>query len=166
MCSSDLFPSHDKVGVYGTLRGDVKQIKEVEFVDQNPIGKSTRSNPVTYLKVYDEIRKLYSELPYAKKMGFKPGFFSFNVPGGRCEECEGEGFVKVEMQFMADVVLQCEHCHGSRFTEEVLEVKYHGKSISDLLSMSIFEAVEFFKELGTNQDLRIAAKLKPLLDVV
>ena len=155
----------EKGGVYGTLRGDVKRIKEVEFVDQNPIGKSTRSNPVTYLKVYDEIRKLYSELPYAKKMGFKPGFFSFNVPGGRCEECEGEGFVKVEMQFMADVVLQCEHCHGSRFTEEVLEVKYHGKSISDLLSMSIFEAVEFFKELGTNQDLRIAAKLKPLLDV-
>lgn len=155
----------EKGGVYGTLRGDVKRIKEVEFVDQNPIGKSTRSNPVTYLKVYDEIRKLYSELPYSKKMGFKPGFFSFNVPGGRCEECEGEGFVKVEMQFMADVVLQCEHCHGSRFTEEVLEVKYHGKSISDLLSMSIFEAVEFFKELGSNQDLRIAAKLKPLLDV-
>lgn len=155
----------EKSGSYGCLKGDVKQIKEVEFVDQNPIGKSTRSNPVTYLKVYDDIRKLYSDLPFAKKMGFKPGYFSFNVPGGRCEECEGEGFVKVEMQFMADVVLQCEHCKGSRFTEDVLEVKYHEKSISDLLELSISEAIDFFKNNGSPQDLRIAAKLKPLLDV-
>lgn len=155
----------EKGGAFVRLKGDIKNIKEVEFVDQNPIGKSTRSNPVTYLKVYDDIRKIYSELPFAKKMGFKPGYFSFNVPGGRCEECEGEGFVKVEMQFMADVVLQCEHCKGSRFSDDVLEVKYHDKSISDLLELSISEAVDFFKELGTSQDLRIANRLKPLLDV-
>ena len=116
----------EKCGSFGALEGDMRLIQAVEFIDQNPIGKSSRSNPATYLKAYDEIRTLFSEQKLAKLRGIKPAFFSFNVPGGRCEECEGEGVTKIEMQFMAYVYLPCEACHGTRFKEEVLEIKYDG----------------------------------------
>lgn len=118
----------------------------MEFIDQNPIGKSTRSNPVTYLKAWDDIRKIFSEVKLAKIQGFKPSHFSFNVPGGRCEECQGEGIIKVEMQFMADVYLQCEHCKGKRFKNEVLEVKYREKSIYDILEMTVNQAIDFLQK--------------------
>jgi excinuclease ABC subunit A len=145
--------------------GDVKTIEGVEFVDQNPIGKSSRSNPVTYIKAYDEIRKLFSQQQASKINNFKPAHFSFNVDGGRCEECQGEGEIKVEMQFMADVHLLCESCKGKRFKDEVLEVKYHGKSIFDVLEMTINEAIEFFGGQKSTGAKKIAEKLQPLADV-
>lgn len=158
----------EKCGSYGALEGDLRLIQAVEFIDQNPIGKSSRSNPATYLKAYDEIRTLFSEQKLAKLRGIKPAFFSFNVPGGRCEECEGEGVQKIEMQFMADVYLPCEACHGTRFKEEVLEIKYDGKHISDILNMSVEEAIDFFEHSSERQTPivgRIVNRLKPLQEV-
>ena len=147
------------------IGGDLQLINEVEFVDQNPIGRSTRSNPVTYIKAYDEIRKLFSEQPLAKQMRFTPAYFSFNVEGGRCEECKGEGCITVEMQFMADVVLECESCHGKRFKQDVLEVEYRGKSIYDVLEMTIEEAIVFFNETKGSQEKKIVKKLNCLKEV-
>jgi excinuclease ABC subunit A len=147
------------------LKGDLRMIKGVEFIDQNPIGKSSRSNPVTYTKAYDEIRKLFSELPGALQNNLKPAHFSFNVEGGRCEECQGEGEIKVEMQFMADVRLVCESCHGMRFKEEILDVRYHGKNIFNVLEMTVEEAIEFFGKNNSTTEKRIISKLQPLADV-
>ena len=152
----------DRPGEFASIEGDLKQISSVEFVDQNPIGKSTRSNPVTYLKAYDEIRKLFSDQPLAKQMGYAPSYFSFNTEGGRCEECKGEGTVTIEMQFMADLTLTCESCHGKRFKNDVLEVKFHDKSIYDVLNMTVNQAIEFFAE---HKQSKIVKKLKPLQDV-
>jgi excinuclease ABC subunit A len=136
----------EKVGFYQSIKGDIDSISQIELVDQNPIGKSSRSNPVTYIKAYDEIRELYSKQPLSKIRGFMPKHFSFNVDGGRCDACKGEGEQVVEMQFLADVHLTCDVCGGKRFKEEVLEVQYNGKSIYDVLDMSVDEAIEFFKE--------------------
>lgn len=155
----------DRTGSFDVLRGDIKTVKAIEFVDQNPIGKSSRSNPVTYSKAYDEIRKLFSEQSTAKNNNLKPSHFSFNIDGGRCEECQGEGEITVEMQFMADVKLVCESCHGQRFKEEVLEVKYRGKSIFDVLNMTVDEAIEFFGEKKATTENKIVERLKPLADV-
>lgn len=152
----------DTPGEYSKLSGDITAIKHVEFVDQNPIGKSSRSNPATYVKAYDAIRDLMAEQPLAKQMGFTPQFFSFNTDGGRCEECKGAGEITVEMQFMADIVLPCEACHGKRFKHDILEVRFHGKNISDILDMTISEAIEFFTSHG--QSL-IVKRLMPLYDV-
>lgn len=163
-----LYGGHgDKTGQFDKLEGSLKEITSVEMVDQNPIGKSSRSNPVTYLKVYDEIRNLYAMLPPSKHQGFKPAHFSFNVPGGRCEVCEGEGTVTIEMQFMADITLQCENCKGRRFQDDVLEVKYRDKNIADILDLSVDEAIDFFANdpKRTVIDQRIAQKLQPLQDV-
>jgi excinuclease ABC subunit A len=156
---------NEKVGAFDELKGDIVSIKGVEMVDQNPIGKSSRSNPVTYSKTYDEIRKLYSDQPAAVHNNLKPAHFSFNVDGGRCEECQGEGEITVEMQFMADVKLVCESCHGKRFKDEVLEVKYRGKNIYDVLELTVDDAIEFFKEKTGTTEKRIVQKLKPLQDV-
>ena len=152
----------ERPGEHLELKGDIRMLRAVEFVDQNPIGKSTRSNPVTYLKAYDEIRKLFAEQPLAKQMGYTAGFFSFNSEGGRCEECKGEGTITVEMQFMADLVLECEACHGKRFKADTLLVTYHEKNIPDLLEMTVNQAVEFFTEHGAKKVVR---RLKPLQDV-
>ena len=149
-------------GEYSKLSGDITAIKHVEFVDQNPIGKSSRSNPATYVKAYDAIRDLMAEQPLAKQMGFTPQFFSFNTDGGRCEECKGAGEITVEMQFMADIVLPCEACHGKRFKHDILEVRFHGKNISDILDMTISEAIEFFTN---HRQSLIAKRLMPLYDV-
>ena len=154
--------SSERPGEHLSLEGDVHMMKDIEFVDQNPIGKSTRSNPVTYVKAYDEIRKLFAEQPLAKQMGYGAGFFSFNTEGGRCEECKGEGTITVEMQFMADLVLQCESCHGKRFKAETLEVKFQGQSIYDVLEMTVNQAIEFFNEHGQS---KIVKKLRPLQEV-
>ncbi|MFW5721603.1 MAG: excinuclease ABC subunit UvrA, partial [Bacteroidota bacterium] len=155
----------EKTGKFDKISGDIKQLNSIEFVDQNPIGRSSRSNPVTYLKAYDEIRKLFADQPASKINNFKPAHYSFNVDGGRCEECQGEGVIKVEMQFMADVTLICENCQGKRFKEEVLEVKYRDKNISDILDMTVNESIEFFsKEKGTTEK-KIIDKLTPLADV-
>ena len=159
---------NDSGGVPGThkgLGGNLDRISRVEYVDQNPIGKSTRSNAVTYLKVYDEIRKLLSEQQYAKVNGYGPSFFSFNQDGGRCPECQGEGVVTIGMQFMADVTMVCEECGGKRFKPDILEVRYRGKNIDDILSMSVEQAIEFFS-LGREEAAQsIARKLQPLVDV-
>lgn len=152
----------DRPGEFVRLEGDLKAVQAVEFVDQNPIGRSSRSNPVTYVKAYDEIRKLMAAQPLAKQMDFTPAFFSFNADGGRCEECKGEGVVKVEMQFMADLILECEACHGKRFKSDVLEVRYEGQNIYDILDMTVNRAIEFFSAHGQQ---RIVARLKPLQDV-
>ena len=152
----------DRPGEFLGLAGDLTMVKNIEFVDQNPIGKSSRSNPVTYVKAYDEIRKLFADQPLAKQMGFTAGYFSFNTEGGRCEECKGEGTVTVEMQFMADLVLECESCHGKRFKNDLLEVKFEGQSIYDVLNMTVNQAIEFFDAHGQN---KISKKLKPLQDV-
>ena len=152
----------DKPGAHKELRGDLDKITAVEYVDQNPIGKSTRSNPATYLKVYDEIRKLFSEQPYAKANGFGHSHFSFNIDGGRCPECQGEGVIKIEMQFMADVQMVCDSCQGKRFKDDILEVRYKGYNINDILNMSVEEAIEFFSAQKEPIALRIAEKLKPL----
>jgi excinuclease ABC subunit A len=152
--------SSDTTGIFDGLAGDYKKINHIEFVDQNPIGKSSRSNPVTYVKAYDNIRQLFAELPASKKYSFTPAHFSFNVDGGRCEVCEGEGSVKIEMQFMADLHLQCESCNGKRFKREILEVTYQGKNISEILGLTVEEALEFFKGQKA-----IESKIKPLFDV-
>ncbi len=149
-------------GEYSSISGDWKQIKHVEFVDQNPIGKSTRSNPATYVKAYDEIRKLFAEQQLSKQMGFTPQYFSFNTDGGRCEECKGAGVITVEMQFMADLVLECEECHGQRFKREILDVQFQGKNINDVLNMTVSEAIQFFSE---HKRKAIVNRLKPLEDV-
>lgn len=151
---------------YGDLTGSVNLLKAVEIVDQNPIGKSSRSNPVTYIKAYDEIRRLFAEQPLAKQMGFTPAYFSFNVDGGRCPVCAGEGTITVPMQFMADIVLPCEACGGSRFKHDVLEVKFHDCNIHDVLEMTINQALEFFTKYNDNSITdRIIQRLKPLQDV-
>lgn len=147
------------------IEGDLKLIKQVEFVDQNSIGKSSRSNPVTYIGAYDEIRKLYAEQALSKQMGYTPAYFSFNKEGGRCEECKGEGRITVEMQFMADITLICEACHGKRFRSDLLEVEYHGANIYDVLEMTINQAIEFFGKYPNAQEKKIVRKLKPLQDV-
>ncbi len=154
-----------KPGSFKALEGDVKLLKGVEMIDQNPIGKSSRSNPVTYIKAYDDIRKLFAEQPYAKHNGISAASFSFNTAGGRCEECQGEGYIKVGMQFMADVELKCDSCGGRRFKEEILEVKYRGKSIYDVLEMTVDEAVEFFGAETAAVNRRIVERIKVLQDV-
>ena len=153
----------ERTGDFGSLRGSLHLLKNVEFVDQNPLTKSSRSNPVTYLKAYDEIRKLYAEEQLSKQLGFTPSHFSFNTPGGRCEVCQGEGKITIEMQFMADVVLECEHCHGKRFKQDVLDVLYRGKSIYDILEMTVNQAIEFFSEDPACR--KIVSRLRPLQDV-
>ncbi|MDR0566618.1 MAG: excinuclease ABC subunit UvrA [Prevotellaceae bacterium] len=155
----------EKAGQHDKLSGDVKRIKNVEMVDQNPIGRSSRSNPVTYIKAYDEIRKLYADQPYAKHNGYGAAHFSFNIDGGRCEECQGDGFIKVEMQFMADVTLVCEACGGKRFKPDILEVKYKGYSISDVLDFTVNQAVEFFDAQKDAAAKKVAERLKPLQNV-
>lgn len=155
-------PTEEYLGDFDHIDGDIDKIFAVEYVDQNPIGKSSRSNPVTYVKAYDEIRKLFADQQLAKQMGYPASFFSFNVPGGRCEECKGEGTVCIEMQFMADLVLECESCHGKRFKSDILEVKYRDKNISDILDMTVDDAIAFFQE--SNQT-KIVKKLQLLSDV-
>lgn len=152
----------DKIGQHTEVKGSFETIKHVEFINQNPIGRSSRSNPVTYIKAYDDIRMLYANQKISKIRNFKPKHFSFNVEGGRCEVCKGEGEVTIEMQFMADVHLECDVCNGKRFKKEVLEVKFDGKSIDDILNLTIDDAIEFFSENGVT---KIANKLKPLQDV-
>lgn len=167
----------DAPGAFAGLQGDMRRIQHIEFIDQNPIGKSSRSNAATYLKAYDEVRKLYAEQPLSKQMGFTPATFSFNVEGGRCEECKGEGTITIEMQFMADLVMPCESCHGQRFNNDVLEVQYKGKNIAQVLEMSVNEAIEFFspetpeegKEIvplpGQNFAEAVVRRLRPLQKV-
>jgi excinuclease ABC subunit A len=154
-----------KPGQFNEITGDILGLSGIEMVDQNPIGKSSRSNPVTYLKAYDEIRKLYSEQQAAVQNNYKASHFSFNIEGGRCEECQGEGIIKVEMQFMADVELTCEACKGMRFRKDILDVRYHGKNIWDMLEMTIDDAIEFFESHPGKSEKRIIEKLKPLSDV-
>ncbi len=156
----------EQSGKFDKITGDIRQIGAIEFVDQNPIGRSSRSNPATYVKAYDEIRTLFAGQQLAKVRGYKPGYFSFNIPGGRCEECEGEGVVKIEMQFMADIYLTCEACGGKRFKDEVLDITYRGRNISDILDMTVNEAIDFF---GSDTSAKAAvtkilARLKPLQD--
>lgn len=155
----------DAPGAFGGLKGDLGRIEAVDFIDQNPIGRSTRSNPATYLKAYDEIRALYASKQLSKQMGFTPAFFSFNAPGGRCEECKGEGTITIEMQFMADITIPCETCHGLRFKPEILEVTHNGKTITDVLDMTVDEAIEFFGEGESATERRIVSRLLPLQDV-
>ena len=150
----------ERTGDFGSLRGSLHLIHNVEFVDQNPLTKSSRSNPVTYLKAYDEIRKLYADQQLSKQMGFTPAHFSFNTPGGRCEACQGEGKVTIEMQFMADITLECEHCHGKRFKQDILDVLYREKSIYDILDMTVNQAIEFFSEDSACK--KIVNRLRPL----
>ena len=157
--------SGDLPGAFRGLSGNLDRITRVEYVDQNPIGKSSRSNPVTYLKVYDLIRKLLSDQQYAKVCGFGPSYFSFNQDGGRCPECQGEGVVKIEMQFMSDVTMVCEECHGKRFKPEVLEVRYRGRNVDEILSMSVAEAMDFFSTAPEPEAAQIVERLQPLVDV-
>ena len=152
-------------GTFSKLTGDMNLMKGIEFIDQNPIGKSSRSNPATYLKAFDEIRKLFADQQGAKQMGFSASYFSFNSEGGRCEECKGEGTITVEMQFMADITLECECCHGKRYKQEVLEIEYRGKNINDILDMTINQAIEFFSENTGSAEKKIVKRLKPLQDV-
>lgn len=152
----------DKAGQFSEIQGSFSMLKHIEYIDQNPIGRSSRSNPVTYIKAYDDIRDLYSKQQLSKLRGYQPKHFSFNVDGGRCETCKGEGTVTVEMQFMADVHLECETCHGKRFKKEVLEVNFEGKNIDDILTMTIDDAIAFFEQ---HQQTKITQKLKPLQDV-
>ena len=156
-----VFAEH--TGDFGHLHGSTHLVKDIEFVDQNPLSRSSRSNPVTYLKAYDEIRRLYAEQPLAQQLGLTPAHFSFNTPGGRCETCQGEGTITIEMQFMADLVLECEQCHGKRFKQDILDVHYRGKSIYDILCMTVNQAVAFFSE--DSECARIVKRLKPLQDV-
>ena len=159
-----LSKSSNKIGAFDSLAGDVKNIEEVEMVDQNPIGRSSRSNPATYVKAFDYIRDLFSKQQLSKIRGYKPGFFSYNVPGGRCENCKGEGEITISMQFMADVKLLCEECKGKRYSQETLEVEYKGKTISDILEMPIDEAIEFF-DAQAGPELRIIDRIQPLQDL-
>ena len=160
-----LFETGLKPGNFESLSGDVDLLRSIEMIDQNPIGKSLRSNPVTYTKAYDYIRKIFAEQPYAVNNGMTPSYFSFNRPGGRCEECQGDGYVTVGMQFMADIVLTCEHCGGKRFNEDVLEVKYRDRSIYDVLEMTVDEAMEFFACDDTANNHKVLEILKTLQDV-
>lgn len=153
------------IGKHTELAGAIHQVEAVEFVDQNPIGRSSRSNPVTYVKAFDEIRTLFANIKLAKMRGYKPGHFSFNVPGGRCEVCEGEGVITVEMQFMADIQLKCENCNGTRYKSETLEIKYKDYSIADILAMDIDEALTFFSSFDGNLERKIVEKIQPLVDV-
>ena len=157
----------ERSGKFDRLEGDYDLITAIELIDQNPIGRSSRSNPATYVKAFDDIRSLYAEQQLSKVRGYKPGFFSFNVEGGRCEECEGEGIVTVEMQFMADLHLTCDSCKGKRYKDEVLDIKYHDKTISDILDLTIEQAIGFFSSMGEKNAnaTRVAAKLQPLADV-
>ena len=155
----------DRTGQFGTLKGSMHLAKDIEFVDQNPIGRSSRSNPVTYIKAYDEIRKLFADQQLSKQMNYTASYFSFNTEGGRCEECQGEGTVTVEMQFMADLVLECEHCHGKRFKQDILDVQYKGANIFDVLEMTVNQAIEFFSAQTGNTEKKIVKRLKPLQDV-
>ena len=153
----------ERTGDYGSISGSTHLVSNIEFVDQQPLSRSSRSNPVTYLKAYDEIRKLFAEQQLSQQMGFTPAHFSFNTPGGRCEECQGEGTITIEMQFMANITIECEHCHGKRFKQDVLDVHYRGKSIYDILTMTVNQAVEFFSEDPNCK--KIVQRLKPLQDV-
>jgi len=157
--------SSDQIVQYGDLKGDLKLIKGVEMVDQNPIGKSSRSNPVTYIKAYDEIRKLFAEQQLSKQMHFTPAFFSFNVEGGRCEECKGEGKTTIEMQFMADITLECEVCKGKRFKQDILDVEYRGVNIHDVLEMTVDQAIDFFAEGKGSAEKKIVKRLMTLQEV-
>ena len=152
----------DLPGEYSSIEGDWKQVKHVEMIDQNPIGRSTRSNPATYVKAYDAIRQLFAEQPLSKQMGFTPQYFSFNADGGRCEECKGAGVITVEMQFMADLELECDACHGHRFKRDILDVRFHDKNIDDVLNMTVSEAIAFF---GEHKEKAITKRLQPLEDV-
>ena len=155
----------DAPGAHTSITGDIKSLHGVQFVDQNPIGKSSRSNPATYVKAYDEIRQLFAEQQSAKQMGFTPAYFSFNTDGGRCDECKGDGTITIEMQFMADITIPCESCHGQRFKKDILEITYRGKNISDVLEMTVDEAIDFFGEVDAASERRIVRRLKPLKDV-
>lgn len=155
----------DAPGAHRALEGDLKSIGAVEFVDQNPIGKSSRSNPATYLKAFDEIRALMAEQQAAKQMGFGPGYFSFNTEGGRCEQCKGEGTITIEMQFMADITIECDECHGQRFKPDILDVRYRGRNISDILDLSVDEAISFFGEGTGLTEKKIVRRLLPLQQV-
>lgn len=156
----------DSPGAHKKIGGDVQSVGAIEFVDQNPIGTSSRSNPATYLKAFDEIRKLFAEQPLAKQMGFTPGFFSFNAEGGRCEECKGEGTITIPMQFMADITVECEECHGRRFKQDVLDVEYRGKNIHDFLEMTVDECISFLQEEPKDSQVKkIIKKLLPLQEV-
>lgn len=157
--------SGDAPGAFRGLNGDMSRISAIEFVDQNPIGKSSRSNPATYLKAYDEIRRLYADQQSAKQMGFTPAHFSFNAEGGRCEECKGDGTITIEMQFMADITIPCEACHGERFKREVLDIEYRNKNINDILNMTVNHAIEFFGEVNSLTERKIVNRLRPLQDV-
>lgn len=157
--------SSDAPGTHAAISGDLDKLNAVELVDQSPIGKSTRSNPATYLKAFDEIRSLFSSQQLSKQMGYGPGFFSFNSQGGRCEECKGEGRITIEMQFMADITLKCEACQGRRFSHEALDVTYQGKTIYDILDMTINQAIDFFSQYKTHNEHKIVKRLKPLQDV-
>jgi excinuclease ABC subunit A len=150
----------ERTGSYDKLDGDYRKISQVEFVNQNPIGKSSRSNPVTYVKAYDHIRKIFANDPIGRQRGYKPAHFSFNVDGGRCDVCQGEGSIKIEMQFMADIYLTCETCKGSRFKSEILDIKYNDKNISEILDLTIDDSIIFFRE-----ETALISKLKPLQDV-
>ena len=152
----------NKMGDFESIIGDISKIKAIEYIDQNPIGKSSRSNPVTYIKAYDDIRKLFASLKLSKTRGYKTKHFSFNVDGGRCDNCKGEGSITIEMQFMADVTLECEQCHGTRFKDAILEVKFHDKNISDILNMTVDDAIEFFTK---HKETKISEKLQSLQDV-
>ena len=157
--------AEDIPGAHRKLEGNIRDIKAIEFVDQNPIGTSSRSNPATYLKAYDEIRKLFAEQQLSKQMGFTPAFFSFNTDGGRCEECKGEGTITIPMQFMADIEIECDACHGRRFKQEVLDVEYRGKNIYDFLEMTVNQAIEFLSETNGSQEKKIIKRLRPLQEV-
>lgn len=157
--------SGDAPGAFHGLKGDMSRISAIEFVDQNPIGKSSRSNPATYLKAYDEIRKLFADQQSAKQMGFTPAHFSFNAEGGRCEECKGEGTITIEMQFMADITIPCEACHGERFKRDVLDIEYRDKNINNILNMTVNQAIEFFGEVSGSTERKIVNRLRPLQDV-
>lgn len=153
----------EHTGDFNLLRGSLHLLKNIEFIDQNPLSKSSRSNPVTYIKAYDEIRRLFAQQQLSKQMGFTPAHFSFNTPGGRCEECQGEGTVTIEMQFMADITMICEQCHGQRFKQDILDVQYRNKNIYDILDMTVNQAIGFFNEDSNCR--KIVDKLKPLQDV-
>lgn len=158
--------SSEAPGTYDEMTGDYSRIKNIEFIDQNPIGRSSRSNPATYLKAYDEVRRLYSEQQSAKQMGYGPSYFSFNAEGGRCEECKGEGSITIEMQFMADITIPCPECHGKRFKRDILEIEYRNKNISDILDMTVNQAINFFSEDKNNRAAQaIVHRLQPLKDV-
>ncbi|MBP5366368.1 MAG: excinuclease ABC subunit UvrA [Bacteroidales bacterium] len=165
LCKAKGLTYGEHTGQFGDISGDLKSIGNIEFIDQNPIGKSTRSNPATYIKAYDEIRKLMSSQQLAKQNGYTAAHFSFNTQGGRCEACQGEGTVRIEMQFMADIVLECEQCHGKRFKDEILDVKYRDRNIFDILNMTVNQAIEFFSESTGNTEKRIVQRLKPIQDV-